>query len=1173
MLDTGAGREPAVPRLEIRLLGPFEVLREGQLVTAFETESARALLAYLAAEPGRARSRPAVAEMIWPERPEGAALSNLRHVLSVLRRALGDSGSEHSVLVADRSTVSLDTSSDVWVDMAEFERLAAIPPGTDGAVESWTRAMELSRGPFLDGLNVRAGAEWEEWLVITSERVRREFALVLGRLSDHHERAGTWDRAIPIVRRLVDVDPWDERAHRQLMRLLSRSGGHAAALSHFTDLEQRLRQELGATPEPQTIALADQIRAGDLEGATSDAEVAYPLFLTQEQMTPTSLFVGRTRELEELHHRLDAAVAGRGGVVFVAGEAGSGKTMLLREFMRQAMRVPDLLVAAGNCNAFGGLGDPYLPFREVLGLLCGNVESGYTAGALDREQATRLWEAIPHSARLISELAPSLLDVMVNGGLLVELAHQALPGAEWIDALSGRVETVALRPAAPERPQPALFDDYTAVLERLSITRPLLVVVDDLQWADRGSMALLWHLARRIPGKRVLLVVAYRPEEVNADGDVGSSLLTVVRDLQSRSGGGTLELRSDRAFIDEYLDSEPNALDARFRDRLHAYTGGHPLFTVELVRGMQERAEIGRDRAGVWRVRGSLDWDRIPSRVEAVVAQRIARLPDELRHDLAVASVQGQEFLAEIVGDVRSDPAASARLSRESGSSHRLIEASGFDRVGGTLVARHRFRHVLFQRYLHDGLDPAEHARLHEATGRAIEGRYRGQPDLPVVDLARHFHDAGLVEPAIQYLVLAGQRAIRMSGSEEAISLLERSLELLSSLPESPERDQRELDILASLVAPVMTVRGYAAPEAERIGARVLALRETLDPSPTLVLALTGMATVLSLRGRYAEAIVVSEEACGLGAAMDDPPGLTLKARQVLGYNQTWVGRLADGHVALERTHREYDPTTHAWLTDVTGGAPGPDAIVWDAINTLHRGRPDRAWAMADRGIGLAREIGHAFTLCHALAVGGSVLRAMTGDYAAARPFIDEFEAIAVDEHFPFYTVAAAIHRGQMVGHTTDPEAGLEAITKGLDAWRSIGIEAFRGPFMGDVAVFHHRMGRTERGLEVIEQALDEVRSQGEWLTEVTLRVQQGGLLDTIGDAPAARAALESAARAAHEAGMLLIELRAATALARSAEDGHRATDRAALATVYDRFDEGLETPYVREARAILEAS
>ena len=813
-------KEDVVARLEIRLLGSFDAFRDGDRVADFESDSTRALLACLASEPGRAWSRAVLAEMLWPERPEGAALGNLRHVLSVLRWAIGDRDAERPNLLAEHGTVAIRGSPDVWVDLVEFERLAATPVDQAEAVEAWERAVDLWRGPLLEGLQVWAGAEWEEWLLVTAERARRQLAATLRRVADHYERAGEWERALPFARRLTAVDPWEERGHRQLMRLLARTGENAQALTHFVDWHDRLGDELGTAPAAETTALMEQIRDGDLSMPAPELEIVYPEFLaatTTRVGSPS--FVGMERELGLLHGHLDAVLAGDGRIVLVAGEAGSGKSMLAAELMRRATEhTADLLAARGRCNVYSGLGDPYLPFREVLGLLSGDVKPGCLAGAIDREQATRLWEAIPFTTRLVCERGSSLVGIMIHGESLLHRAVQAVPGAEWLDGLRTRVEAVAQLPPAPERMQPALFDEYTKVLEGLAAAHPLMLVVDDLQWADRGSIALLWHLARRLEGLRLLVVGIYRPEEITGTGGEEHPLEPVLRELQAATADCTIELGADRGFVDAFLDSEPNNLDAQFRNRLFSYTNGHPLFTVEMVRGMQERAEIRRNRAGVWTARELLDWNRLPSRVEAVIAQRIARLPADLRRDLAVASVQGEEFVAETVAVVRQDPDLPARLSRESMSAHRLIEPSGVTRIDGRLAARHRFRHVLFQRYLYDQLDRAERIRLHEATGRALEDLYRGQPDPPVVDLAHHFDEAGLAEPAIGYLQLAGQRAVRMSANEEAIRLLQRALTLLRALPESPERDSLELGLLVSLVAALMAVRGYATPEAEQIG-------------------------------------------------------------------------------------------------------------------------------------------------------------------------------------------------------------------------------------------------------------------------------------------------------------------------------------------------------------------
>jgi DNA-binding SARP family transcriptional activator len=970
-----------VARLEIKLLGPFATVLDGEVVTEFESDSTRALLAYLCSEPGRPATRAVLAEMLWPERPGGAALSNLRHVLSVLRKALGDRESEPRFLLADRNSVTVAATPDIWVDLVEFERLAATPADQEGAVDAWERCVELWRGPLLQGIQVRAGVEWDEWLVVTAERARRQFAGVLRSLVTCHERAGDWSRAVPIAERLTEVDPWDERAHRQFMRLLSGSGEGARALAHFADLNKRLETELGSAPDAGTTALADQIRVGDMSRADPELEITYPEFLrTTHSAAPPPLFVGRERELGFLRSHLEAALAGGGRVVMVAGEAGSGKTMLAAEFRQRATEAAGLLVAQGRSNAYGGLGDPYLPFREVLGVLTGDVEASLGAGAISREQATRLWEAIPHTARLTYERGPSLLGVMVNGMLLAGRAEQAIPGADWLERLRNRAEVVANRPPVPERMQPALFDEYTALVHGIAIAHPLVLVIDDLQWADRASVALLWHLARRLDGQRVLIVGLYRPEEITDSADGVHPLEPVIHELQAAMPDCTIELGPDRDFVDALVDSEPNELDDEFRARLFSYTDGHPLFTVEMVRGMQDRADIRRNQAGVWTARESLDWHGLPTRVEAVIAQRIARLPSDLQRDLMVGAVQGEEFAASTVAAVREDADASARLEMESTSPHRIIEPSSVTRVDGRLVAHHRFRHILFQRYLYGQLDEAERVRLHEETGLAIEALYRGHPELPVVDLAHHFDEARLAESAISYLQLAGQRAFSMSANEEAIRHYQRAVDLLVDVPDSPQRDNLELGLLVALAASVMAVRGYAAQELDRIGPRVREMCDRLEPSPMTALALTGLSHFSTIRASHLDALRLAREVRTVAEDLADP-GLTVLGSYLVGYEETWQGQLSSGHDHMGMAHQGYDPEQHGWLVYALGQAVGPEALVWDAFNMAHRGYPDQAIRMAEEGIALGRSIGHPFSLCHALGIGGVLVRFILGEF------------------------------------------------------------------------------------------------------------------------------------------------------------------------------------------------
>jgi hypothetical protein len=253
------------------------------------------------------------------------------------------------------------------------------------------------------------------------------------------------------------------------------------------------------------------------------------------------VFVAREQELVQLQRHLDLALTGQGRVLFVTGDAGSGKTALVQEFARRAQAAhPDtsidrsidpsidsgqrsgqrsgrgLIFAGGHGNAQTGVGDPYLPFREILDLLVGDVEARWSAGAMTLEQARRLWSALPLTGRALVEEGPDLLDTFVGrASLQSRVAAFGLGPEPWLDRLAeGPRQVPAIAPAVTG-PQPGdIFEQYTRVLQALARHAPLLLAVDDLQWADLGSISLLFHLGRQLAGSRILIVGAYRPEEI-----------------------------------------------------------------------------------------------------------------------------------------------------------------------------------------------------------------------------------------------------------------------------------------------------------------------------------------------------------------------------------------------------------------------------------------------------------------------------------------------------------------------------------------------------------------------------------------------------------------------------------------------------------------------------------
>ena len=369
------------------------------------------------------------------------------------------------------------------------------------------------------------------------------------------------------------------------------------------------------------------------------------------------------------------------------------------------------------------------------------------------------------------------------------------------------------------------------MLHAVSESRPLLLVIDDLQWADSGTAALLFHLGRRLSGSRILMVCACRPEALSAEergghldpeaDAAGSEIGSVLRELCRKWGDALidLDLADGRAFVEAYVDGVPNRLDANFRQMLHRHTGGNPLFTVELLRSFERDGTLVRDELGRWIEGGPLHWERLPPQVEPVIAAHMADLPKEDRSLLQAASVQGETFVAEVAARVLgwSEEDVVRRRSGSLRARHRLVEAVSLDRLGasGQRLSTYRFRHVLLQLSAYGSLDAIERAMLHEATARAIEVLYgtdqAARPEL-APELARHFDEASMPLQAARYRLEAGRWAARLVAHDEALVHLHRGLALLEQVAPSSERLHLELALWVAMANPAALQGGWRAP-------------------------------------------------------------------------------------------------------------------------------------------------------------------------------------------------------------------------------------------------------------------------------------------------------------------------------------------------------------------------
>jgi DNA-binding SARP family transcriptional activator len=1027
--------------VSIRLLGGFEVAVDDRLITDFESGTARALLARIAAEPGRPLSRAMLAELLWPDRPVGAAAGNLRHCLSAVRQNIADVDPERPILVASRTDVALGDDADVRVDLVEFERLTSIAPSEPGAVGSWEAAVELRRGPFLAGFEVQLSEAWDTWLLTMRRAVDEAAATTLRRLAELRERTGERRLALDHVRHWIEIDPWNEQAHRMLVRLLALEDQRGAALVHADEFAATLEDELGIEPSLETQAITDDVRAGRFPVRVPEVPALPPRPLSGVVREPC---VGRAEELRWMRAHLDDAQMGSGRVVFVMGQPGSGKTVLLHTFERDAVdAMPNLAVVRGSCNAYRDAGDPFLPFRQILGQLLGDVELDWVKGLLTPSEAAHLWQGMPAAVEAVLDHGPYLLGTIVDAEALDARFERGFPEHPLTSRLRAATVEAGQRGDDSTRRRQPLVEQCTRVLADMAMQRPMLITIDDLQWADTGTLDVLLHLAASGDGVPALVVAALRPGEFE-HGDTDPVRGTVNEIAGRAQEPCQLELAGSRAFVDAWLDSEPNTYDEGFRDRLYRTTDGNALFTVEVVRALKEGGQLIQDDQGRWSACRSEDWDELPPRVEATIATRLAALPDELRRDLDVASLQGLEFSAELVARARAVPSPDVvlRLSSLCTAPSSLLRPGGSEFVGGVRLDHFHFRHALFRQHLLDHLPPAVQRELHESTGHALEDLYAVCPERVAGDLAGHFDAAGLVEKAVEYRSLAGRESALLSAYEDAVHHYERALELLTMLERTPDLDKRELILLTSLGACHQQRFGYNAPETTEVYERLRELTRQVPPSLESASAIGGLLSVDGLRANYSEALAEAEQLLDLAAELESRP-IEMVARMQLGWLLLMVGRIVEADEQLTMAIDLYDPAWDSWLTPLVGMHVVSTAMAWRSITAWHLGHFEQARNAGNQAIALARAARFPFGLAFALSIGGCLLGGLSEDRSRISTSAAEVAAIAREEDFAFYEAAAELHGGFAKVLSADPFSGVQEIRRGLQRWAELGTDAF----------------------------------------------------------------------------------------------------------------------------------
>lgn len=773
--------------LQLHLLGPFRLLRDGSPVAGFEQARLQHLLAYLVLHRAAPVSRQQLAFAFWPETTDQQALKNLRTLLTRLRAGLRSAQAEADCLVeVTGQTIQWRGDDSVDVDVVAFERrLAQAGREPSDAADGLAAAVALYAGDLLPDC-------YEDWVLPLRDELRRACGDALERLTLLLEERREYGTALQAARRLLQHDPLDETAYHYLMRLHLALGDRTEALRAYRACAAMLSEEFGAQPGQAMQALYDRLRAApDIPAPRASGE-------EPARDAPDLPLTGRGSEWERLLCAWRAAAGGRSRLLLVSGEAGIGKTRLVEELYRWAAG-QGAAVAVAHCYPEGaGAAAAYAPVAEWL-----------------RSDALRpRLGGLPNVWRTeVARIAPWLT-----------------PEAEGTGGQRG--------------PAPAGHWQRTRLFEALARTvlgqdgaaarQPLLLFLDDLHWCDQETLDWLGYLLRYAPAAPLLVAATIRKDEIDTRHPLMSFWLTLTRagllDEISLSPLGAAETAALAALAATRALSESEA------SRIYRQTEGNPLFVVETV-----RAGLSEEDAGPFAGDAEPVLAAMPPRVRAVIRWRLAQLSPPAQSLAQAAAAIGRRFSLDVLARVSGQDEALLLDGLDELWRRHLIRTEGAVE-GGSAGALYDFSHDGIRMVAYDELGPIRRRAVHLRIARALE-ELGGEDRHSARQLAHHYEQAGHAQAAIALFrraaqdsrlieanaaaagfyrhILEGELGAALSPAERCEVMLEL-VEIWAMLAEWPRMEalSREAVVLAGKLG--------AAPLAARAQAALAAARERL---------------------------------------------------------------------------------------------------------------------------------------------------------------------------------------------------------------------------------------------------------------------------------------------------------------------------------------------------------
>ncbi|HEX8711980.1 MAG TPA: adenylate/guanylate cyclase domain-containing protein [Terracidiphilus sp.] len=836
-------------------------------------------------------------------------------------------------------------------------------------------------------------------------------------------------------------------------------------------------------------------------------------------------FVGRCREMDTLRAAWEEASSGHGRTVLLRGRAGIGKSRLLAAVEEMAAG-PGVEVFEAQCSPYQ-MNSPLFPILEMIERRLGIEEGMAAANKLDLLEQFAAGRSVP-----------------------LDEAATALAGMFSIPT-QGRYPEIEMPPA--KRLQWMIGVVAELLLHSVECV-PVVLLVEDLHWADPSTLDLLGEIVERQGEVPMLMVCTTRPE-------FSAPWLSHERCTEVRVEA--LPAEDTRALVARVAGSKP--LPLALQEELVSRTAGIPLFIEAVTRTILD-AGILRELEDRYELTGPVPPGLIPATVQDSLMGRIDRLGAD-RVVAQLAATIGRESSFELLQAVlgKSPDSLAAALIR-------LVELEIVLENGVPPSSTYTFRHALIQDAAYESLLRTTRQEFHGKIAEALVTRLPEMAETKPELLARHYEGAGRTADAIAGWMKAGQQAQKQSALRECAAYLQKAIALLETMPEDdPKRLQSEMEAQLALATALMATIGWGARETETACIRARDLCQKLGNGNGYVGALWGLWTVYFLRGALAPSLQAAKLVLDAALASGDP-GLEIAARQGMGYSTYFMGDFPGAREHAEKALAYYNPELERGLATVFQLPLSSACGNYLMMSNWFMGYPEQAEKARTR----------AWATIEALAIPACTVYAracaMMIDYAKRDVATIEQSAEllfreATEGGNLLWVAQARIYRGWAQAMNGHAEAGIAEMKAGLEGYRMTGSNLMTPQFCLMMAEAQQRAGRPGEALAAVSRGLKYADESLEHVHEPELHRLRGEILLNQGASGAGEASLRRAIECAQEQKAKMLELRAAVAYAKMRIGQRRDAEAETILQPLEAwFTEGRETPELREARAILES-